>query len=153
MLIAPPSPRCFALCESACLLAVVYTGRCNLSFPVCICVSVHVLLTQDSAGWSRCKLVTQTHGCCRAGPSNAPLCGQKLDPSSAFCKQTQPPCVRPTRARRHTTLSMKRPHTHSGSVERQPDSRIYYVMTGAVILLENFTFAYAIPADIIGNFI
>ena len=101
-----------SVCELVYLPAVVYTGRSNLSFPVCVCVcvSVHVVLIQDSAGWSRCKLVTQTHGCCLAGPSNTPLCGPKLEPSSAFYKQTQPRCTRPTR--RHTTLSMKHPHTH-----------------------------------------
>ena len=130
-----PPHTLHAVCEPVYLLTVVYTGRSNLSFPACVCVSV--LLIQDSAGRSRCKLVTQTRARRLASPPNTPLCGPKNSnrPARSINKSSLPVFIR--HARTDVVHSQWNAHAlaHISSVEApQPDSRIYYVMIGAVIL-------------------
>lgn len=80
-----------SVCELVYLLAVVYTGRSNLSFPARahVCVSVRVVLCSfktQLVGAGASRWLRHVHA---AGPSNTPLCGPKLKPSSAFSKQTK----------------------------------------------------------------
>lgn len=82
--------------------------------------------------------------------SNMPLCGRKLKPSVLSINKRNRLVFAVTHALRLATLSLK--HTDISSVEAsQPDSCIYYIIIGLVILFENFSFAYAITALIIGR--
>lgn len=106
-----------------CLLVLECTRRSDLILPPNVCVPACAQLIQDSAGRSRCKLVTQIHACCLAGSSNTPLFGLINSNHPVFSINKH---GLPTLSQRHIH-SKWHTHTHIREASQLDDS-IYYVM-------------------------
>lgn len=106
-----------------CLLVLECTRCSDLILPLNVCVPACAQLIQDSAGRSRCKLVTQIHARCLAGSSNTPLFGpiNSNHPVLSINKRGLP-----TLSRRHIH-SKWHTHAHIREASQLGDS-IYYVM-------------------------
>lgn len=106
---------------------LIFPSRCK--FCACVCVR----LIQVSAGWSRCKLVTQIHTCRPASPPGAPLCG----PINSN---------HPLQTHRYSALNALPTHTHThtqqvhrGLTTRLVRSAVYYITITVRIVFVNFT--------------